>query len=40
MHRANVGAVSPALLSFHVYGTLMDSRGGSRDAVAAIREAA
>src|SRR5712691_5672044 len=29
-----------ALLSFDVYGTLMDSRGGSRDAFAAILSAA
>jgi 2-haloacid dehalogenase len=30
----------PAWLSFDVYGTLMDSRGGSRDAFAAILDAA
>ena len=30
----------PALLSFDVYGTLMDSRGGSRDAFVAILNAA
>ena len=30
----------PGLLSFDVYGTLMDSRGGSRDAFAAIARAA
>jgi 2-haloacid dehalogenase len=32
--------VKPALLSFDVYGTLMDSRGGSRDAFVAILKAA
>lgn len=32
--------MKPALLSFDVYGTLMDSRGGSRDAFVAILKAA
>lgn len=35
-----LAAVRPALLSFDVYGTLMDSRGGSRDAFVAILNAA